>query len=138
MNIGPDKILSIIRGVFIPNREKLKIDLHPPSSKIPPPPPLFTLSSRPALFAPSSRPPLSKGGWGDFMGIALIVALFFVLSTLWSCDYARMNDQESVRTYKKEIPEMPPETIPMTGGIQILKRATPKDLKIRRPYAQKP
>jgi mono/diheme cytochrome c family protein len=120
MNIGPDKILSMIPGVFIPNREKLKIDLHPPSSQIPP---------RPHLFSPSSRLPSSKGGWEDFIGIAIIVALVFTLSTLWSCDYGRMNDQESVRSYEKEIPEMDQGTIPMNGGIQILKTADPKELK---------
>jgi len=62
---------------------------------------------------------LAKGGWGHLGTVALIVGLVFLLSAIWGCDYARMNDQESVRTYKKEIPEMPPETIPITGGIQI-------------------
>jgi mono/diheme cytochrome c family protein len=76
------------------------------------------------------------GSWEDFMGIAIIVALFSVLSTLCGCDYARMNDQESVRTYKKEIPEMPPDTIPITGGFQILSSANPKDLKNPLPDTQ--
>jgi len=130
------KIFCIIHnGTF--HRGKNKIPpcplLFPPSFRSP----LATILFRPPLFIPSSRPLLSKGGWGDLSAVALIVGLVFLLSAIWGCDYARMNDQESVRTYKKEIPEMPPETIPMTGGIQILKRTNPKDLKNPLPYAQK-
>jgi hypothetical protein len=72
---------------------------------------------------------LSKRNWGDLIGIALLALLFFTLSPLCGCDYARMNDQESVRTYKKEIPEMPLDSIPITGGFQILSSASPKDLR---------
>ena len=145
MNRRLDKIISTIRGVFIPNREKLKINMHPPSFKIPPPPHLFTPASRlplftPAsclpLFIPASRPPLSKGGWGDLRTISLTVGLALLLSAVCGCDYGRMNDQESVRTYKKEIPDMPPDTIPITGGFQILSSANPKDLKNPLPYTQ--
>ena len=78
-----------------------------------------------------------QGGWGNFTTVALIVGLVFLLLAIWGCDYARMNDQESVRTYKKEIPEMPPETIPITGGLQILSSANPKNLKNPLPYSQK-
>jgi len=81
-------------------------------------------------------PPLPKGGWGDLRVIALILGLVFLLSGIWGCDYARMNDQESVRTYKKEIPDMPPETIPITGGLQRLTSANPKELKNPLPYTQ--
>jgi hypothetical protein len=81
-------------------------------------------------------PPLTKGGWGDLRVIALILGLVFFLSAIWGCDYARMNDQESVRTYKKEIPDMPPETIPITGGVQKLSSANPKDLRNPAPYTQ--
>ena len=81
-------------------------------------------------------PPLTRGDCGDLRVIALILGLVFLLSGIWGCDYARMNDQESVRTYEKEIPEMPPETIPMTGGFRILSSANPKDLKNPLPYTQ--
>ena len=80
--------------------------------------------------------PLSKRGWGDLRTISLIVGLALLLSALCGCDYARMNDQESVRTYKKEIPDMPPEAIPTTGGLQRLTSANPKDLKNPLPYTQ--
>jgi mono/diheme cytochrome c family protein len=80
---------------------------------------------------------LAKGNWGDLMGILFIIGFVFLLSVISGCNYGRMNDQESVRTYKKEIPEMPPETIPVTGGFQILNSANPKDLKNPFPYSQK-
>jgi len=132
---GLRKIFCIIHnGTF--HRGKNKIPpcplLFPPSFRSP----LATILFRPPLFIPSFRPPLSKGGWGDLSAVALTVGLVFLLSAIWGCDYARMNDQESVRTYKKEIPEMPPETIPITGGVQILNSANPKDLKNPFPYTQ--
>ena len=52
------------------------------------------------------RPPLAKGGWGDLVAIAFISGFAFLFAVLSGCNYARMNDQESVRTYEKEIPEM--------------------------------
>lgn len=48
---------------------------------------------------------------------------------LTGCDYARMRDQESVRTYKKEMPEMDPRTIPVGGGFQALKATDPATLQ---------
>jgi mono/diheme cytochrome c family protein len=77
---------------------------------------------------------LAKEGRGDLGAIALMVGLLFLFPVLSGCDYARMYDQESVRTYKKQIPEMPPETIPTTGGFQILNKAEPKSLKNRLAY----
>jgi mono/diheme cytochrome c family protein len=100
----------------MPNRVRSRIYGPPPLFKIPP------------------RPPLAKGGRGDLAAIALMVGLVFLFPVLSGCDYARMYDQESVRTYKKEIPEMPPETIPATGGLQILNKAEPKSLKNRLAY----
>jgi len=55
--------------------------------------------------------------------------LFILLSaSIWGCDYARMYDQESVRTYKKEMPPMDERTIPIKGGFQDLLTADPKTL----------
>ncbi|HYB20501.1 MAG TPA: c-type cytochrome [Thermodesulfobacteriota bacterium] len=47
----------------------------------------------------------------------------------WGCDYARMNDQESVRTYEKKVPRMDTRTIPVDPGYQFLVSANPRDLK---------
>ena len=45
------------------------------------------------------------------------------------CDYARMRDQESVRTYKKEMPAADDRTVPLHDGFQALLTADPKTLK---------
>jgi hypothetical protein len=50
---------------------------------------------------------------------------------LWvvaGCNYQRMRDQESVRTYKKEMPVMDPRTVPVEDGFQVLLSADPKRL----------
>jgi mono/diheme cytochrome c family protein len=90
-------------------------------------------------FDPLSPPPIPsplKGEAKKGTSLWRLVIVFFLLPALWGCDYARMNDQESVRTYKKEIPEMPSDTIPITGGLKVLSSANPKDLKNPVPYTQ--
>lgn len=60
------------------------------------------------------------------------IALLFLPS--WGCDYARMNDQESVRTYERKVPDMDTRTIPVDRGYQFLVNANPPDLKNPLPY----
>ncbi len=60
-------------------------------------------------------------------GFLLLLALIVVMPA--ACDYARMRDQESVRTYKKEMPEMDPRTIPVRNGFQTLTTADPATLQ---------
>ena len=57
-----------------------------------------------------------------------IVLLLFLFAPA-GCDYGRMNDQESVRTYEKKMPDGPPGTIPISGGVEVLSRTEPQDLK---------
>ena len=57
------------------------------------------------------------------------IALLLLFFSPAGCDYGRMNDQESVRTYEKKMPDGPPGTIPISGGIEVLSRTEPKDLK---------
>ena len=62
------------------------------------------------------------------------LALLMTIGSLFSlfllgCNYERMYDQESVRTYKTAIPDMPEGTVPTKGGFQQLKKADPKALK---------
>ena len=45
-----------------------------------------------------------------------------------------MYDQEDIKTYETEIPEMPRGTIPLRGGIEILSTANPAKLKNPLPY----
>jgi hypothetical protein len=65
-----------------------------------------------------------------------VLFAFALLQFLCACDYARMKDDESLRTYKKSIPEMPKHTIPTTGGIDITKETAPNDLHNPLPYTQ--
>jgi len=58
--------------------------------------------------------------------------LFFVLLFLLlcgGCNYGRMYDQESVRTYETAIPDMPEGTFPVYGGTEVLKKADPRSLR---------
>lgn len=57
-----------------------------------------------------------------------ILLLLLFLPLLSSCDYGRMKDDEAVQTYQAKVPEMPPQTIPVDGGIQGLREADPDDL----------
>ena len=59
----------------------------------------------------------------------LWIVLLFLLFAPSGCDYGRMYDQESVRTYEKKMPDSPPGTIPISGGFEVLSRTEPKDLK---------
>ena len=63
-------------------------------------------------------------------GVSLAISLF------WGCDYGRMKEQEALRTYKTEIPEMPGRTIPVTGGLQVLREANPEKLRSPVPFTQ--
>jgi len=61
--------------------------------------------------------------------LPLWIALLLLFFSPAGCDYGRMNDQESVRTYEKKMPDGPPGTIPISGGVEVLSRTEPKDLK---------
>jgi mono/diheme cytochrome c family protein len=63
-------------------------------------------------------------------GVSLAMSLFC------GCDYARMKEQEALRTYKTEIPEMPGRTIPVTGGLQVLREANPEKLRSPVPFTR--
>ena len=51
------------------------------------------------------------------------------IALLTGCNYRRMIDQASVRTYKKAMPEMDERTIPVKDGFQALKAADPHSLR---------
>jgi mono/diheme cytochrome c family protein len=55
--------------------------------------------------------------------------VLFCLAAFAGCNYQRMRDQESVRTYKKEMPEMDGRTIPVSDGFQTLLTADPDSLQ---------
>lgn len=58
--------------------------------------------------------------------LALLVAI--LLGGLTACDYARMKEQEYVRTYEVALPQMPEGTIPVAGGVEITRVADPSTL----------
>ncbi len=60
-------------------------------------------------------------------GLPVLLALIVMMPA--ACDYARMRDQESVRTYKKEMPAMDVRTIPVRDAFQTLKTANPATLQ---------
>ncbi len=65
------------------------------------------------------------------------VTVFIALTHLFAgCDYARMKDQESVRTYESQMPEGVEGTIPVGGGIAVLKSEDPA--KVRNPLPSTP
>ncbi len=47
---------------------------------------------------------------------------------LTACDYGRMKEQESVRTYEAQLPEMPSGTVPVEGGVERLMATDPRNL----------
>ncbi|GLI36242.1 c-type cytochrome [Desulforhabdus amnigena] len=61
--------------------------------------------------------------------IYYIPVVMMAFSLLCGCDYARMKEQEALRTYKTVIPEMPEGTIPTRGGIEIARKSDPKTLQ---------
>ena len=66
----------------------------------------------------------------------IVIVLIPLSQTILGCDYARMKDQESVRTYEAEPPEMPEGTIPTGGGYEVLKAANPEVLHNPLPSTQ--
>lgn len=48
--------------------------------------------------------------------LRLVLALTALFTPVAGCDYGRMKEQESVRTYEIKLPEMPSGTVPVEGG----------------------
>jgi mono/diheme cytochrome c family protein len=74
----------------------------------------------------SARRDMSKGSmvrsvlWG--------MTMLFMLPMLWACDYGRMYEDEAIHTYQTIMPEMPKRTVPVGGGVQVLRETKPDDL----------
>lgn len=72
-------------------------------------------------------------GWMRLMGVAprALGMAICCLGSLWvlhGCDYARMKEQESVRTYETKLPRMPGGTVPVDGGLERLLASNLKQL----------
>ncbi len=57
------------------------------------------------------------------------LGFMLLLGSLFGCDYGRMRNQESVRTYEKEMPQMDARTVPVNPGYQYLINADPAALR---------
>jgi mono/diheme cytochrome c family protein len=60
--------------------------------------------------------------------ICLIVMLSAFISAT-GCDYARMNDDAGIRLYEQQLPDMPTQTIPVSGGEVPIRAIDPSELK---------
>lgn len=63
------------------------------------------------------------------MAVLFISVVLVMIQVLLGCDHARMKDQESIRTYEAEPPEMPAGTIPVSGGSELIKAFQPDALR---------
>jgi mono/diheme cytochrome c family protein len=60
--------------------------------------------------------------------LGLLVGLLFFLSIGISNYYGRMRDDEALNTFQTSMPTMPQGTIPLGGGIEVLRKSDPKRL----------
>ncbi len=56
------------------------------------------------------------------------MGIFLLLPLVWACDYGKMKQDEAVHAYRAHEPEMPSKTIPIDGGIEILRQSDPDEL----------
>jgi hypothetical protein len=59
----------------------------------------------------------------------VLLSMLLLVQILSGCDYARMKEDEALRTFETSLPEMPKGSIPVSGGVTMLREANPKDLQ---------
>ena len=69
--------------------------------------------------------------------LGMLVGSFFVLSLLYSNYYGHMRNDEALNTFQTNLPVMPPGTIPVEGGIEVLRKSDPMELVNPLPVNQK-
>jgi hypothetical protein len=67
-----------------------------------------------------------KNFFSDMQTKAIFLAVIIFLLT--GCDYGRFKDQEALRAYKVEMPQMSEGAIPVRDSIQVLRMTKPDDL----------
>jgi mono/diheme cytochrome c family protein len=60
--------------------------------------------------------------------LGILVGSFFMLSVIYSNYYGHMRNDEALNTFQTHLPFMPPGTIPVGGGIEVLRRSDPRAL----------
>jgi len=53
--------------------------------------------------------------------LIIFTAFPLLCGSLLGCEYARMSDQESLNPYETAMPQMPEGSIPVGGGLEVLK-----------------
>lgn len=66
--------------------------------------------------------------------LKLILSVAAGIVFLAGCDYARMSDQESIRTHEAKMPDMPQGVIPIQGGLEVYRGMDPKDMTNPLPF----
>lgn len=61
--------------------------------------------------------------------LILTLGFFFLGVSFHGCDYERMKEQESVRTYETRLPSMPSGTIPASGGLLEIVSVDPNEMR---------
>jgi hypothetical protein len=56
------------------------------------------------------------------------MTMLFMLPMLCACDYGRMYEDDAIHTYQTVVPEMSKRSIPVGGGIQVLRETEPDEL----------
>jgi mono/diheme cytochrome c family protein len=64
-----------------------------------------------------------------FSLLPIILPFLAVIFFAPGCDYGRMKEQESIRTYETSLPQMPQGTIPVGGGIETVRTSRPDALR---------
>jgi len=54
---------------------------------------------------------------------------------LAGCDYGKFKDQPSLRPYEIELPDMPADAVPVTGGLQMVRDMDAKEMQNPMPYS---
>jgi len=64
-----------------------------------------------------------------FISTLIFIFCWPVIFLVAGCDYGRMKEQESIRTYETSLPQMPQGTIPIGGGVETIRTSQPDALK---------
>jgi hypothetical protein len=59
---------------------------------------------------------------------AFAIAMLILCVAIAGCDYGRMYDQESVKTYERKAAPIDERTVPVGDGVNILRSSDPKTL----------
>ena len=62
-------------------------------------------------------------GRGVLHSVLTVIVLAGLMTT--GCEYGRMYDQDTVKTYKRKMPAMDKRSVPLSGGYEVLSHSTP-------------